>query len=301
MGGWDPGRVGRAGILGVYARLVRVEHTVFSLPFAYVGALLSPWGCGGCTWREALLLGLAVVGLRVAGMAYNNIADYDVDRLNPRTRGRPLVVGAASFRGAWALVVAGSILYYASACALNRYACMLSPILWVTAMTYPHAKRLHWLPHIHLGLVLGLVVFGGAVGAHGDEAQSLADALRGVPWLYVAAVTLWVSGFDTIYAIQDMEFDRAHGLGSIPARLGEAGARAAAALQHAAAIALLLAAAARHGLGPIGWAATIAASALIAAQHPLAARGRVREAFNLNLLVALVLGLGLLADALAGC
>jgi len=295
---WDPGRLPRRSRVAALARLVRIEHTLFSLPFAYAGALLA---CGRCVdARVAVLIGLAVLGLRTAAMAFNNIADLDIDRLNPRTRMRPLVTGAVRLRDAWLLVALGSLLYYASAAALNRYALLLSPLLWVLAMTYPYAKRIHWLPHLHLGLVLGLVVFGGAVAAAGMEAQGLGEVLSRVPWLYVAAVTLWVAGFDTYYAIMDMDFDRRAGLGSIPARLGARGALAASRLMHAAAAVLLAASIPVYGLGPVGAASIAAAAALLAWQHLLLARKgleAIPEAFNTNLLLGLVVGLGVALDA----
>jgi len=283
------------------ARLVRVEHTLFSLPFAYLGAVLATGG--RVTAWEAAWLALAVLGLRTAAMAYNNIADLPIDAANPRSRGRPLVTGAVTTREAWALVALGSALYYASAAALNRIALLLSPILWLVAMTYPWAKRVHWCPHLHLGLTLGLVVFGGAIGAVGDEVSGVSEALSRVPWLVVAAVTLWVAGFDIVYSVMDYEFDRAMGLGSAPARLGVRAALALAAACHAATVALLAAAAREYGLGAAGYLVVAATAALLAAQHALlAARGleEIPRAFNLNLGVSVVMGVGLTLAALEG-
>ncbi len=290
---WDAGRVSREGRLHALARLVRIEHTLFSLPFAYAGALLSGYSF---TLRDAILMAMAVLGLRTAGMAYNNIADLDIDRMNPRTWGRPLVTGAVSLGEAWLLVAVGSLLFVASAAMLNMYALAFSPVLLVLALTYPYAKRIHSIPHIHLGLVLGSVVFGGAVAASGDEAASLGEVLASVPWLYVAAVTLWVAGFDTIYSIMDMEFDRGHGLGSLPARLGRRGALMAAALMHLLSAALFLAGAEMYGLGPVGTVSMILGAMLLGVQHPLAWRGRIPQAFNINLILPLVVSLGIIVD-----
>jgi len=292
----------RAGSrLHALARLVRVEHTLFSLPFAYLGAVLATGG--RVTVWEAVWLALAVLGLRTAAMAYNNIADLPIDAANPRSRSRPLVTGAVTMKEAWALVALGSALYYASAAALNRIALLLSPILWATAMTYPWAKRVHWCPHLHLGLTLGLVVFGGAVGAVGDEVASVSEALSRVPWLAVAAVALWVAGFDIVYSVMDYEFDRAMGLGSAPARLGVGRALALAAACHAATILLLVATVWEYGLGVPGYVVTAIVAALLAAQHAvLAVKGlsAVPLAFNMNLAVSLVMGVGLTLAALEG-
>ena len=297
---WDPGRVSRASRLSALARLVRIEHTLFSLPFAYAGAVLTCPRCLGA--REAVLIALAVLGLRTAAMAFNNIADLDIDRLNPRTRMRPLVTGAVSLRDAWLLVAVGSLLYLAAAALLNRWALILSPLPWLAAMSYPYAKRLHWLPQLHLGLVLGLVVFGGAVAVEGG-AGSLWEALRGVPWLYVAAVALWVAGFDAYYSILDLEFDRSMGLGSIAARLGERGALLASRLLHAAAAALFAASIPVYHLGPLAAAGVAAAVALLAYQHLLLARGgrsAIPRAFNVNLYLGVVVSVGVIADRLLG-
>jgi len=298
--GWDPGRVSRGSRLHAVMRLVRIEHTLFSLPFAYAGAILACLECIDA--RVVVLIALALLGLRTAAMAYNNIADLDIDRANPRTRNRPLVTGAVSLRDAWATVVVGSVLYFVSAALLNRYALMLAPLLWLMAMAYPHAKRLHWLPHLHLGLVLGTVVLGGAVAAYGAPASSLADVLARAPWLYVAAISLWVAGFDTFYAILDMEFDRRMNLGSIPARLGLRGALWASRLMHAASIVLLLASVPVYELGSVALVSMMLASLLILYQHVLLARHgleAIPRAFNLNLAVGIIVGVGIIVDRLA--
>ncbi len=296
---WDPGRVSRYTRFSALMRLVRIEHTLFSLPFAYAGAVLAY--AAGLGWWQALWIGLAVLGLRTAAMSFNNIADLDIDRLNPRTAKRPLVTGAVRLRDAWLLVIIGSLLYYASAAALNRYALVLSPVLWLLAMTYPYAKRVHWLPHIHLGLVLGFVVFGGAVATYGAVARSLGDVLAHIPWVYVVAVALWVAGFDTYYAIMDMDFDKRMGLGSIPARLGARGALWASRVMHLVTAVLLVASIPLYRLGAIGAAGIAIGVLLLMYQHVLLARGgleAIPRAFNTNLALGLVIGLSVLIDKL---
>ena len=292
---WDAGRVSKWSRVHALLRLVRIEHTLFSLPFAYAGALLSGYSF---TFRDAILMGLAVLGLRTSGMAYNNIADLDIDRMNPRTSGRPLVVGAVSLSDAWLLVVLGSALFLVAAALLNVYALGFAPLLLVLALTYPHAKRIHSLPHIHLGIVLGSVVFGGAVAASGDEARGLGEVLGSVPWLYVAAVTLWVAGFDTIYSIMDYEFDKRHGIGSLPALLGPRNALVAAFIMHIVSGILFIAGAYVYGLGLVGLSSMLLGVALIIAQHPLAWRGRIASAFNINLAIPLIVSIGVVVDRL---
>ncbi len=295
---WDPGRW-RGGKLDAILRLIRIEHTLFSLPFAYAGAVLA--GCR-LDLRIAVLIGLALFGLRTAGMAYNNIADLEIDKLNPRSRGRPLVTGAVSVREAYAIVVLGSMLYYVSAWLLNKYALLFSPLLWIAAITYPYAKRLHWLPHFHLGLVLGLAVFGGAVAVCGCDASSALWVLSRVPWIYVVAVALWVAGFDIVYSIMDYEFDKAHGLGSVPARLGVEGAAWAALATHVVASLLFLwgALAYKPLTGGLTLASAIIGSALMIYADIMVIRDKtwIPKAFNLNLLIGLIVSLGAIGDYL---
>ncbi len=297
---WDPGALARSGSrLRVYLRLVRIEHTLFSLPFAYAGVVLveprpSLWLLVWVT--------VAVVGLRTAAMAFNNIADLEIDRANPRTRSRPLVIGAVSLREAWMLVLVGSLAYYVAAYALGFIPLILSPILWLLAMSYPYAKRLHPLPHIHLGLVLGMVVFGGSVAAASQYTSSLSEVVASVPWLYVAAVTLWVSGFDTIYSIMDLEFDRSMGLKSLPALLGVRGALVAAAVQHLAASLLFLLAPLAYGLGVAALASAAASALLMAYENLLVWRSldNIARAFNVNLVVAVLAPAGVIVSRLLG-
>ncbi len=289
-GGWDPGRAVGKGILSGVMRLLRIEHTIFSLPFAYVGALASGYGF---TVRDALLMALAVLGLRSASMSFNNIADRDIDAHNPRTAGRPLVTGAVSLRLAWLLVLAGLALFHVSSLLLNWFAFVLSWPISLIALSYPYAKRLHPYPHIHLGLSLGLVVFGGAVAASGDELSSLYQVMATVPWDLVAMVALWVAGFDIIYSVQDAEFDRRMGLGSLPAWLGERRARWVALAHHVLAALLLVAHYARIATVYIpALALMVAGLAILLGQHLI---GNTRLAFNMNLAFPfVVLGLELI-------
>ncbi len=215
---WDPGQVtALRGRLRVYARLIRVEHTLFSLPFAAIGLIVA----GARDVLTYILAFISLFGLRSAAMVFNNMADVDVDAVNPRTRSRPLVKGAVSFGEATALLVASILVYYASAYAICYAALLYATPLLILALSYPYAKRVHPVPHLHLGLVLGMAVFGGWVAgcctARGTDTLAM---LLGAPWLLVAAVTLWVAGFDTIYAIMDVEIDRKIGVYSLPVFLG---------------------------------------------------------------------------------
>ena len=196
-------------------RLIRIEHTLFSLPFAYSGAVLVRVP----TPKEALLIFTALFGIRGFALIVNNIVDKDIDAKNPRTAKRPIPSGEVSVREAWALAFLFLILYFVSAYFLNVYALMLSPIFPIMAYVYPYIKRKLPIAHFWLGGVLGGAVVGGAIAVSGD-APSLLAALARVPWVYVAAVACWVSSFDVLYAVLDVDFDRKEGLHSLPADFG---------------------------------------------------------------------------------
>ncbi len=293
MEAWDPGAVKRKNRLHAFLRLTRIEHTLFSLPFAYAGATLSGYPF---TAKDALLIFTALLGLRISAMSYNNIADLDIDRLNPRSRLRPLVTGALTVKDAYMAVALGSLLYFMSAYLLNWAALLFSPLLWILAHTYPYAKRLHPLPHIHLGLVLGFSVFGGAVAASGDEAGSLYAVIRSIPWDYVLAVTLWVSGFDIIYSIMDIQFDRQHSLRSIPALLGPELSKIVALGFHISASLLFtcgILARTWMPLYPSLPLTVVGVLLMVLADIYVLKGGKPSTAFNVNLIVGLLVSLGL--------
>ncbi|MDV3103897.1 4-hydroxybenzoate octaprenyltransferase [Thermococcus waiotapuensis] len=293
---FDPGEVSKANRFHALMRLVRIEHTLFSLPYAYVGALLSGFQV---TLAEIILMSLALLGLRTAALAYNNIADIDIDSLNPRTWNRPLIKGTVKISDAWWLVVVGSVLYFVSAVLLNFWTALLSPIPWILALSYPQGKRKHSFPHLHLGLTLAMAVTGGTIASGGDEANLLV-LLENVPWAFFFGVLFWVAGFDTIYALMDYEFDVKHGVGSIPARFGIKRGLDIALTFHLIAIALFGLAGPLYGLGGVyqlGWAV---GSFLILYENYLSRKGleNVPKAFNLNIPIGLVLTLSAIVDAL---
>ncbi|MEM1615691.1 MAG: UbiA-like polyprenyltransferase [Pyrobaculum sp.] len=267
-------------------RFIRIEHTIFTLPMAYAAALLA----GGVPdlWKAAFI-GLAVFGLRTAGMAWNNIADYPIDKLNPRTQGRMLVSGKISFREAYAVFALGVAVFIASAAALGKWSLALSLPYLAVVLTYPYAKRLHCLPHLHLGLVYALVPLGASIAMHPDD---IAAAAAHTPWLLVAAAALWVAGFDVVYSKADAEFDKRQGLGSIPACLGLKAADASALALLAASAALYVANYAASGLNLYGLVVTIIGALVEVYSAVAGARGQVALGFNLNLAVGILMPLG---------
>jgi len=268
-------------------RFIRVEHTIFTLPMAYAAALLA--GGRMDLWR-AVFIGLAVFGLRTAGMSWNNIADYPIDKLNPRTRGRMLVAGKVSFKEAYGVFALGAAVFILSAAALGWWPLILAGPYLLVVVTYPYAKRLHCMPHLHLGLVYALVPLGAAIAMHPEDIEI---ALAKTPWLLVLASALWVAGFDVIYSKGDYEFDRAHGLGSAAACFGIKVADAVAFLFLAASATLYVVNHLMYGLGAAGLLATLAGAALEVYSAILGTRGEVARAFNLNLAVGLLIPLGI--------
>lgn len=292
--GWDPGAARGLGRLRVYLRLIRIEHTLFSLPFAAIGLLVSR----ASNPIVYLLAFLSLFGLRASALVFNNLADVDVDALNPRTSRRPIVAGLVSPFEAIILVVISTVVYYASAYAICLPALLYATPLYILALSYPYAKRVHPLPHIHLGLVLGMAVFGGWVaGACSRGCLDPLVLLVRAPWLIVLGVALWVAGFDTVYAIMDYEYDRRLGLGSIPAAIG-----VKAALYTALAFELISSILWSIGgllySGFYAGISSLAAGALAVYAVLLALRdtNNIPKAFNLNLAVGFIALTGYVID-----
>ncbi len=238
----------------LFARLVKIEHSVYALPFAYAGAFLAAGGAP--TWEQLLWITVAMVGARSAAMALNRLIDAELDARNPRTASRELPAGRLGRREVWLFTLVSVALLVVAAFQLSTPCRYLWPIPLAAFVLYPYAKRVTWFCHYALGLTLGL--------APAAAWLAVAGRLGLVPWLLFAAVGLWVGGFDVIYAIFDLDFDRRAGLHSVPVSLGARGALAAAAASHAAATALLVAVGVASGLGPAYWVGLAAVAALLA-------------------------------------
>jgi 4-hydroxybenzoate polyprenyltransferase len=249
----------RRGPLHATLSMIKFQHTLFALPFAFVGAILaSPsWP----TLRQIAWILCAMVGARSAAMVWNRIADLDIDRKNPRTAARPLVTGELSLPFAWWFLAAGLGLFFLAAACLNRLSFLLSPLAAFIVLSYSHAKRFTWLSHLHLGASLGLAPIGAWI--------AVAGRIEPAPLLLGGAVTLWVAGFDVLYACQDAEFDRAIGLHSVPARFGIRKALRISTALHGATVALLFGVALVAPLG-LAWILGVGATAaLLLYEHGL--------------------------------
>ena len=289
---WDPEAASL--VFSRYLKFVRIEHTLFALPMAYAAALEASRGV--LTWWQALWIAVAFVGLRIAGMSYNNIADRDIDALNPRTKGRMLVTGAVSLRGAYTVFALGVILFELAAAMLGPWPLYLSLPYLAVAITYPYAKRLHCLPHLHLGAVYALVPLGASIAVYSSD---ITAAVLHTPWLLVLGSAFWVAGFDVFYSKMDLDFDRKMGLGSIPACYGERAARIAWTSLLFSSAALYLANYVLMGGGFPGLVITAAGSAVEAWSAVAAFNERkIPTAFNANLSVGLLVAAGILANYL---
>src|SRR5262249_17182530 len=197
---------------------IKFEHTVFALPFAYVAMVLAADGWPG--WRVLVWVTLAMVGARTLAMSVNRLADRFLDAANPRTAGRHLPTGLLTPAQVGAAAAAAAALLLWSAWMLNPLCLALAPVAALFLIGYSYTKRFTWLSHWILGFTDGIAAAGGWIAVRGTF-----DPPVFVLWF---ALTVWIAGFDLIYACQDVEFDRANGLHSFPARFGIAGALTAA-------------------------------------------------------------------------
>ena len=245
--------------------MIKFEHSVFALPFALTGALLAARyaGPGWPQWRQIAWIVVAMVGARSAAMTMNRIADLEYDRRNPRTAGRPLVTGVLTLRFAWTFTLLASAVLVLAAWQLNRLAFLLSPVALAALFTYSYTKRFTTYSHLVLGFCLGIAPAAAWIAITGA-----------LDWRIVvlcAAVTLWVAGFDVLYALQDVEFDRRAGLHSIPEKFGVPRALAAARAMHAAVVVLLAWLAWSFHLAWPAWAGVAAVGALLVYEQSLVA------------------------------
>ena len=192
--------------------LVKIEHSIFALPFAYMAALTAM--VPRVNWTKLLLITIAMVGARTFAMAANRILDRQIDARNPRTASRELVTGAVSLRTAWAGALVALVVFLGAAALLNPLCLMLAPLAVIPLIVYPYAKRFTNWPHA----ILGVAQLIGPVGAW----LAVTGTFRGSgpAWVLGAAVGLWIGGFDLIYACQDVDIDREIGVHSVPARYG---------------------------------------------------------------------------------
>jgi len=248
------------GKLRTTLEMIKFEHTLFALPFAFLGAVLAADGLP--TWRQILLITLAMVGARSAAMTFNRIVDREIDAANPRTANRELPSGRLSPSFAWAFLLASVALFIFAAYSLNWLTFALSPVALISVLGYSYAKRFTALAHMLLGWALAISPTAAWIAVRGAIDSE-------VPILLSVFVLMWTSGFDVLYAFHEQEFERKAGLHSIPARFGIARSLWIARLFHLQAATVLLLILAFTGLGWPAYLGAGAVMALLVYQHTL--------------------------------
>ena len=276
------------GTVGALCRMVKIEHSIFALPFAWAGAFLAAGAVP--SWQSLLFLTLGMVAVRSFAMAFNRVADLPFDRLNPRTAQRPLVTGEISPAQTWAFCAVTAVIFIACCAALNSLCLYLSVPALLFAAAYSYFKRFSWLCHFWLGATLGLAPLAGWV--------AVSPTLHLTPLLFFCAVTFWTAGFDIFYSCQDVEFDRQHGLHSVPVHFGIQGGLLIAAFSHVMTSLFLLLGGISAGLSLWWYGVWLLVSLVLLWEHRLVKAddlSRVNMAFfTLNGIISPVVLLGVL-------
>lgn len=274
--------------LGALLRMIKIEHSVFALPFAYTGMVLAAGGWPGT--RPFVLLTVAMVAMRSFAMTFNRLADLEYDARNPRTKDRPLVTGEISQRDAKLFLAATAAVFILACAGLNQLCLMLSPIPLFVGAFYSYCKRFTPLCHFVLGATLGLAPVASWLG--------VTPQFTVTAWLFFFGVTFWVAGFDILYALQDVEFDHSQNLHSLPADKGLPAALTVARLCHINTTIFFALAGANASLGPGWWIVWAIASSILIYEHTLIHENdlsRINLAFfTLNGIVGIAIFAGVL-------
>ena len=279
----------RRRTLAAYLRLVRFQHTLFALPFAYAGMWLAAGGFPG--WITFGLVTLAMAGARTFAMAVNRVLDARIDAANPRTAAREIPSGVLSAVDGWLLAAVGMLAFVVAGFALNPLTAALLPVAAVFLAAYPLVKRFSWWCHAWLGVTIGAAAAGGWI--------AVAGTFDPPAWWLWLAVGAWIGGFDVVYAMLDRAFDQAYGVHSVPARFGDRAAARIAIGAHVVAVAALVLLAPAAGLGWPYLVAVAAVTAVLALQHVWVARhgaAAALQAFDANLLIGLMVLAGVVLD-----
>ena len=264
------------------ASLVRIEHTVFALPFAYVGAFLSVDAWPG--FANMLWITVAMVGARTLAMSLNRLVDAELDARNPRTAMRELPSGALTRAQVLGLCLLALAVFLVAVFQLDPIVRWLWPVPVAMFVVYPYLKRITWLCHLWLGACLGLAPVGAWLAMTGTAPWEA--------WAIGAAVALWVAGFDLFYSLFDLEHDRAEGLHSWAVRFGEQGVFSGARAFHAGSVVLLSAAGVGLDVSWFYWLGVIATAGLLVYEHAIVRPGDLRRLdaafFTLNGVISVV-------------
>ncbi|MER3458548.1 MAG: 4-hydroxybenzoate octaprenyltransferase [Chloroflexota bacterium] len=242
-----------------FLEMIKFEHTIFALPFAYLGMVLAARGWP--TGHQFIWITIAMVAARTLAMSVNRLADRHLDARNPRTANRPLPCGLISPRTVLAYVVLSALILTIAAWQLTPLTLKLLPGALIFLVGYAYTKRFTWLSHWILGFTDGLAAPGAWAAVR--------NALELPAFLLLGAITFWIAGFDLIYACQDVDFDRRENLYAVPARFGVATALRWARICHVITVLLLAAVGWNMGLGWVYWLGLLIVAALLAYEHSL--------------------------------
>lgn len=242
----------------VFLDAIKFEHTIFALPFAYIGMILAD---DSPPWTDVVWITVAMAAARTVAMGSNRIIDREQDAANPRTAMRALPAGLMTSREMALFTAVAAAAFFFAAAMLNTLALALAAPALFVLVTYPYAKRFTWLAHWYLGFADGIAPAAGWIAVTGS--------LDVTPVILLVAVSVWVTGFDLIYACQDVEFDRREGLHSIPARFDVATSLRLSSLMHVVMVAALAAVGVIEELGALYWVGLAIAGALLVYEHRL--------------------------------
>jgi 4-hydroxybenzoate polyprenyltransferase len=277
--------------LKITLEMIKIEHTLFALPFAFLGAVLAARGLP--TVPQIIWITVAMVGARSAAMAFNRLADWKIDAANPRTAMRAIPAGLLSVQFVGLFTLVSAALFFLAAYMLNQLTLLLSPVALASVLLYSYTKRFTSLSHLVLGWCLSIAPTGAWIAVRGAIDSP-------VPLLLSLAVMLWTAGFDVMYACQDYEFDVQSGLHSIPQKLGIAKALWVARLLHVGMFAALLAVFILSELYWLGLLGVIITAALLIYQHSIVKANdlsRLNAAFfTTNAFVSVILFVTIAAD-----
>lgn len=275
-----------------FFKMIKLEHSLFALPFAFTGMII---GAKGIPEINIILwVIVAMVGARSAAMGLNRLIDANIDGKNPRTENRSIPKGLISKKQTFLYIILSLIIYFIATYMINSLAFMLSPIPVLVFILYSYTKRFTNMCHIVLGVALGLAPIGAWVAATGE--LPLPAFILGI------GVLFWVAGFDILYAIQDIDFDRSQGLYSIPALMGISGALITARVLHIIAFILFFILKFMVGLGTIYLAGILISGAFLAYEHSLVSKNDLSKLnvafFNINAYISIIIFVFTLIDLL---
>ena len=278
--------------LKITLEMIKWEHSIFALPFALCGAMLAAGGLP--TWHQLAWIIVAMVSARSAAMAFNRLADASIDAANPRTATRALPIGLLTPGFVTTFVVISCGIFVLAASQLNRLTLWLSPVALAVVLLYSYSKRFTRWSHLFLGFALGIAPAAAWIAVRGSLDPRIL--------LLTAAVTFWVAGFDVIYACQDYDFDRDHGLHSVPRYLGIHAALWVARVFHLVMLGLLVALVIAFGLGKLAFVGVAAVAVLLAYEHSLVRHDDLSKLnaafFTMNGVISVVFFLFVAADQL---